>query len=59
MCRCNQVVANVQMQKTLCDNAPFYVLGPLVTDVSPGYDHIIAAIGGASPAWQAPISSAM
>ncbi|NLG18453.1 MAG: phosphomethylpyrimidine synthase ThiC [Fibrobacter sp.] len=43
----NQVAANMQIQKTLCDNAPFYVLGPLVTDVSPGYDHISAAIGGA------------
>jgi phosphomethylpyrimidine synthase len=43
----NQIVANIQVQKTLCDNAPFYVLGPLVTDVSPGYDHISAAIGGA------------
>jgi phosphomethylpyrimidine synthase len=43
----HQVAANVQIEKTLCDNAPFYVLGPLVTDVSPGYDHISAAIGGA------------
>ncbi|NLE02596.1 MAG: phosphomethylpyrimidine synthase ThiC [Fibrobacter sp.] len=43
----NQVAANIQIQKTLCDDAPFYVLGPLVTDVSPGYDHISAAIGGA------------
>jgi len=43
----NQIAANIQVQKTLCDNAPFYVLGPLVTDVSPGYDHISAAIGGA------------
>jgi phosphomethylpyrimidine synthase len=43
----NQVVANMQIQKRLCDNAPFYVLGPLVTDVSPGYDHISGAIGGA------------
>jgi phosphomethylpyrimidine synthase len=43
----HQVAANVQMQKTLCENAPFYVLGPLVTDISPGYDHITAAIGGA------------
>jgi phosphomethylpyrimidine synthase len=43
----NQVAANIQIQKTLCDNAPFYVLGPLVTDISPGYDHISAAIGGA------------
>jgi phosphomethylpyrimidine synthase len=43
----NQVVTNIQIQKTLCDNAPFYVLGPLVTDISPGYDHITSAIGGA------------
>jgi phosphomethylpyrimidine synthase len=43
----NQIAANIQVQKTLCNNAPFYVLGPLVTDVSPGYDHITAAIGGA------------
>lgn len=43
----NQVVTNMQLQKTLCENAPFYVLGPLVTDVSPGYDHISGAIGGA------------
>ncbi len=43
----NEVAANVQIEKTLCNNAPFYVLGPLVTDVSPGYDHISAAIGGA------------
>jgi phosphomethylpyrimidine synthase len=43
----NQVAANIQLQKQLCDNAPFYVLGPLVTDVAPGYDHITSAIGGA------------
>ena len=43
----NEVVANVQVQKKLCHNAPFYVLGPLVTDVAPGYDHITSAIGGA------------
>lgn len=43
----HQVAANMQIQKTLCNNAPFYVLGPLVTDISPGYDHISAAIGGA------------
>ncbi|SHJ47678.1 phosphomethylpyrimidine synthase ThiC [Desulfofundulus thermosubterraneus] len=43
----DQVAANVQVQKTLCNGAPFYVLGPLVTDVAPGYDHITAAIGGA------------
>lgn len=43
----HQVVTNIQIQKTLCDNAPFYVLGPLVTDISVGYDHIAGAIGGA------------
>ena len=43
----DQIAANMQIQKTLCENAPFYVLGPLVTDISPGYDHITAAIGGA------------
>jgi phosphomethylpyrimidine synthase len=43
----DQISANIRVQKTLCQNAPFYVLGPLVTDVSPGYDHISAAIGGA------------
>ena len=41
-----QIKANMQIQKTICDNAPFYVLGPLVTDIAPGYDHITAAIGG-------------
>ena len=43
----NQVELNVRLQKELCKDAPFYVLGPLVTDVAPGYDHITAAIGGA------------
>ena len=43
----NQIPANMQIQQTLCHGAPFYVLGPLVTDVAPGYDHITAAIGGA------------
>ena len=43
----DQVVANVQLQKRVCRGAPFYVLGPLVTDVAAGYDHIAAAIGGA------------
>lgn len=43
----DQVAANVQLQKALCDGAPFYVLGPLVTDIAPGYDHISGAIGGA------------
>jgi phosphomethylpyrimidine synthase len=43
----DQVEANVLLQKRLCKGAPFYVLGPLVTDISPGYDHIACAIGGA------------
>ena len=43
----NQIAANMEIQKTLCHGAPFYVLGPLVTDVAPGYDHITSAIGGA------------
>lgn len=43
----NQIVANVQLEKSLCKGAPFYVLGPLVTDIGAGYDHITAAIGGA------------
>lgn len=42
----DQIEANVKLQKQLCKGAPFYVLGPLVTDVAPGYDHITAAIGG-------------
>jgi phosphomethylpyrimidine synthase len=43
----DQIAANVQLEKSLCRGAPFYVLGPLVTDVGAGYDHITAAIGGA------------
>ena len=43
----DQVAANVTLEKRLCDGAPFYVLGPLVTDIAPGYDHITSAIGGA------------
>lgn len=43
----NQIAANMQVQNTICKGAPFYVLGPLVTDIAPGYDHITAAIGGA------------
>ena len=43
----NEIAANMQLQKRLCHNAPFYVLGPIVTDIAPGYDHITAAIGGA------------
>ncbi|MBW2700950.1 MAG: phosphomethylpyrimidine synthase ThiC [Deltaproteobacteria bacterium] len=47
----DQVQANVLLQKRLCHEAPFYVLGPLVTDLAPGYDHITGAIGGAVAAW--------
>lgn len=43
----NEIEANMILQKRLCHGAPFYVLGPLVTDVAPGYDHITSAIGGA------------
>jgi phosphomethylpyrimidine synthase len=43
----NQIETNVLIQKRICDEAPFYVLGPLTTDCAPGYDHITAAIGGA------------
>lgn len=43
----DQIESNVMIEKKLCDNAPFYVLGPLVTDIAPGYDHIVGAIGGA------------
>ncbi len=43
----NEIAANMALQKRLCHNAPFYVLGPLVTDIAPGYDHITSAIGGA------------
>ncbi|MEE5993494.1 MAG: phosphomethylpyrimidine synthase ThiC [Oscillospiraceae bacterium] len=43
----NEIAANMKLQKRLCHNAPFYVLGPLVTDIFPGYDHITSAIGGA------------
>ena len=42
-----QIEANVRIQQSVCNGAPFYVLGPLVTDVAPGYDHITSAIGGA------------
>lgn len=43
----NEIAANMQLEKRLCHNAPFYVLGPIVTDIAPGYDHITSAIGGA------------
>lgn len=43
----NEIAANMKIQKRICHGAPFYVLGPLVTDIAPGYDHITSAIGGA------------
>ena len=43
----NEIAANMQIEKRICHGAPFYVLGPLVTDIAPGYDHITSAIGGA------------
>lgn len=43
----DQIEANVKIQQSICQGAPFYVLGPLVTDIAPGYDHITSAIGGA------------
>lgn len=43
----NEIAANMRLEKRLCHEAPFYVLGPLVTDIFPGYDHITSAIGGA------------
>lgn len=48
----DQIAANMRIQETICKGAPFYVLGPLVTDIAPGYDHITSAIGGAIAAWQ-------
>ncbi len=47
----DQIEANVRLEKVVCDGAPFYVLGPLVTDIACGYDHITSAIGGAVAAW--------
>lgn len=47
----DQIQTNMVLQKRLCNEAPFYVLGPLVTDIAPGYDHITSAIGGALAAW--------
>lgn len=43
----DEIAANMKMEKRICHNAPFYVLGPLITDIAPGYDHITSAIGGA------------
>jgi phosphomethylpyrimidine synthase len=47
----DQIERNVRLEKTICKGAPFYVLGPLVTDIAPGYDHIVGAIGGALAAY--------
>ncbi|MEM2875144.1 MAG: phosphomethylpyrimidine synthase ThiC [Candidatus Hadarchaeales archaeon] len=47
----DHIWANVRLEKDLCKGAPFYVLGPLVTDIAPGYDHWVGAIGGAVAAW--------
>ncbi len=47
----DQIETNIRIQKNLCQGAPFYVLGPLVTDIAPGYDHITSAIGGAMAAF--------
>jgi len=47
----DQVAVNMQLEQRICDDAPFYVLGPLVTDVFPGYDHITSAIGAAMIGW--------
>lgn len=47
----NEIEINIKLQKSLCNNAPFYVLGPIVTDIAPGYDHITSAIGGALAAY--------
>ncbi len=47
----NQIETNIVLQKRLCNDAPFYVLGPIVTDIAPGYDHITSAIGGAIAAY--------
>ena len=46
----HQIKANIELEKSLCNGAPFYVLGPIVTDIAPGYDHITSAIGGAMAA---------
>ncbi len=48
----NEIERNVELQKELCHEAPFYVLGPLVTDIAAGYDHIASAIGASIAAWK-------
>ncbi|MCK9555923.1 phosphomethylpyrimidine synthase ThiC [bacterium] len=47
----NEIETNIRLQRTMCNDMPFYVLGPLVTDIAAGYDHITSAIGGALAAW--------
>lgn len=47
----NEIEANVRMEKSICNGAPFYVLGPITTDIAPGYDHITSAIGGSIAAY--------
>ncbi len=47
----DHIEANVKLEKSICKGAPFYVLGPIVTDIAPGYDHLVGAIGGALAAW--------
>ena len=47
----DHIEANVRLEKAICKGAPFYVLGPIVTDIAPGYDHLVGAIGGAIAAW--------
>lgn len=47
----SHIEANVKLEKSICQGAPFYVLGPLVTDIAPGYDHIVSAIGGSLAAY--------
>jgi phosphomethylpyrimidine synthase len=47
----HEIAENIRLEKEICKGAPFFVLGPLVTDIAPGYDHITAAIGGAVAAW--------
>jgi phosphomethylpyrimidine synthase len=47
----HEIAENIKLEKEICKEAPFFVLGPLVTDIAPGYDHITSAIGGAVAAW--------
>jgi len=48
----NEIDKNVELEKKFCNNAPFYVLGPIPTDIATGYDHIACAIGGALAGWK-------